>query len=101
MRLCFTSKLIRDRIPEIAREKGEHLSTHVASEAEYASALRAKLLEEVHEFLDSGSSEELGDILEVIDAICSFEKIDRASLLRQQLIKARSRGRFSNRIILD
>lgn len=101
MRSLFTSKLIRDRIPELARAKGDHISTHVASDAEYSSALRAKLLEEVNEFLDSNSPEELADILEVIDAICSFEKIDRASLLRQQLVKAKSRGRFTSRLILD
>jgi predicted house-cleaning noncanonical NTP pyrophosphatase (MazG superfamily) len=97
----FTSKLVRDRIPEIIRSRGESPLVHVATDVEYDSALLVKLEEEVKEFTESGSVEELADILEVVDAICSHRHIDRLVLLRAQMEKAKSRGRFSKRLILE
>jgi flagellar basal body-associated protein FliL len=56
------NKLVRDRIPEIIQASGKNACIRKADEAEYKHLLRQKLLEEINEFMESGSSEELADI---------------------------------------
>ena len=72
-------KLVRDKIPQIIRETGAEPLVRVADEAEYVQLLRRKLLEEVGEFLDSGATEELADILEVVLALASQHGVDAVS----------------------
>ena len=95
------NKLVRDRIPEIIRKKGDAAITHIADEAEYWQKLKEKLLEEVQEFQKDSNVEELADILEIIDAIIDFKKFDREEVQRVKLKKAEERGVFKERIILD
>lgn len=63
------NKLVRDKIPEIIKEKNQECSRHVANENEYRTSLQDKLTEEVKEFLTEPNEKELADILEVINAI--------------------------------
>jgi predicted house-cleaning noncanonical NTP pyrophosphatase (MazG superfamily) len=95
------SKLVRDRVLEIIRSQGTEPDFHVAGPQEYASRLRDKLQEEVAEFLESGSPEELADILEVVHALAEQAGVSRQQLERQQEGKARSHGGFRGRIIWD
>lgn len=95
------NKLIRNKIPEIIKKKGEIPVTHVASGEEYWQKLKEKLKEEVDEFLKDGNEEELADILEVIQAICNFKKIDKGKLEILRKNKAENRGGFNSKIILD
>ncbi len=95
------NKLIRDKIPEIIKKKGKIPIIHIASNDEYYKKLKEKLQEEVNEFLKEGNEEELADILEVIYAICGFKKIDKEKLELLRKKKARERGGFKDRIILD
>lgn len=72
-------KLVRDRIPEIIRERGGSPVVREAAAAEYRSLLHKKLLEEAHEVLaaDDGSApEELADVLEVVAALAEDLGID-------------------------
>lgn len=94
-------KLVRDRIPEIIREKREKAITHIADDTEYFQKLKEKLREEAGEFLESGNEEELADILEVISAICEFRNIEMKQLERLRDKKAKEKGRFEKRIILE
>lgn len=94
-------KLVRDKIPEIIKQKGEIPTTHVADDEEYWQKLKEKLKEEVDEFLKTGSEEELADILELIYAICDFKKIDKQTLELLRKKKAEKRGGFKDKIILD
>lgn len=94
-------KLVRDKIPEIIKSKGMVPVTHVASEKEYQRKLKAKLQEEVGEFLESSDEEELADILEVIYALCDFYKIEKDELEQIRKEKAKKRGKFKDKIILD
>ncbi len=94
-------KLVRDRIPDIIREHGETPVTHVASDDEYWQRLLVKLREEVDEFIDTPTTEELADIQEVIDAIYDFKGFDRTAVEEQLIEKRERRGGFTRRIVLD
>jgi len=95
------NKLVRDKIPEIIRKKGQVAVTHIAGEAEYWLKLKEKLIEEVEEFNQDENSEEIADILEVLEAIAEFKGFDFAEIRKIQAKKAEERGKFHQRIILD
>jgi len=96
----MSSKLVRDKIPEIIRQKGEKPVTYIADDQEYWRALRDKLEEEVGEFLESEEMEELADILEVVEAIGTFCQVVRVKLEKLRRAKKKQRGGFEKRIIL-
>ena len=93
------NKLVRDKIPEIIKEKGEVPITRIAGDEEYWEKLKEKLQEEVDGFLKDNNEEELADILEVIHAICDFREINREELELLRKKKAEERGEFKDKII--
>ncbi len=95
------NKLVRDKIPDIVRQEGKIPLTHVADEKEYWEKLKEKLKEETDEFLENSNEEELSDILEVINVIREFKKIDKENLELVREKKSKERGGFKNKIILD
>jgi predicted house-cleaning noncanonical NTP pyrophosphatase (MazG superfamily) len=97
----MSSKLVRDRIPEIMTAAGVTPVVRIADSAEYWCNLRAKLQEEVSEFLDSENPEELADILEVVEALCLALKIDDEDMKRLKEAKKQARGGFASHLILD
>ena len=94
-------KLVRDRIPEIIESKGEKVSFHVASDEEYSKKLKEKLREEVGEFIEDGSIEEMADVFEVITAINELQEWDIEDVVEVQRKKRAERGGFKNKIVLD
>jgi predicted house-cleaning noncanonical NTP pyrophosphatase (MazG superfamily) len=94
-------KLVRDKIPDIIKSKGEEVKFRIAAEAEYWNKLKEKLDEEVKEFIESESIEEIADILEVIDAINSFKNFNTEELQKIKKEKFNKRGGFNKRIILE
>jgi len=59
-------KLVRDHIPELIRREGRQCETQVASEEEFVSLLRSKLIEEAQEAATASDAEmvkELADLL--------------------------------------
>lgn len=94
-------KLVRDKIPEIIKAKGEAPIFHVADEAEYWTKLKAKLAEETGEFVRDESINEVADVLEVIDAIIAYKNFDRVEIEAVKRKKFDERGGFGGRIILD
>lgn len=95
------SKLVRDKIPQIIRETGAEPLTRVADAGEYRSLLRAKLVEEVGEFLDSDDVGELADVLEVLLALAGDLGVDRDQLERLRRDKEIERGGFAGRVVLE
>ena len=95
------NKLVRDKIPEIIRQNGDEPVTHIANDDEYREKLFEKLQEEISEFIENTTPEELADILEVIDAIIDEQEYDRGELAELKEKKAKERGGFSERIVLD
>ena len=95
------SKLVRDGIPEIIRKKGGKPKTHTATGSEYWRRLKDKLVEEAQEFNESEEDTELADILEVVRAICEEIGLSWRALDTIRHRKARERGSFKKRIILE
>ena len=93
-------KLVRDRIPEIIEQSGKTCITSILSADEYLAMLDEKLSEELAEYQQDKSMEELADLLEVLMAVAkargsSFEEVEA---IRHQ--KAEKRGGFEKRILL-
>lgn len=93
-------KLVRDRIPDIIREKGEPAVTREVLDEELDEALRIKLQEEVDEFLAARNAEELADIMEVVYALGERLGVPPAQLERLRLEKREKRGGFEQGIML-
>ncbi|MBI5765758.1 nucleoside triphosphate pyrophosphohydrolase [Candidatus Falkowbacteria bacterium] len=95
------NKLIRDKIPDIIKSKGEECVTHIADNEEYWIKLKEKLIEEVQEFTKEESENELADIMEVVNAIIDHMKLDKTEFEEFRFKKAEARGAFKNKIILE
>ena len=94
------NKLVRDNIPQMIKAQGETPHIRILSQDEYLCCLRSKLNEEVAEYLESGSLEELADILEVVYALTEAEGYSTVDLLSAYEKKHSERGGFTGKIFL-
>ncbi len=88
-------------MPDRIIAKGEECLFHIATEDEYREKLREKFLEEWDEYRKSGSSDELADILEVVEALGLLAGDTFENLLEKKQHKKAERGGFEKRIILE
>ncbi len=95
------NKLVRDKIPEIIKKKNSKFRIHIASDEEYWLMLKKKLAEEFKEFVKHESEEEYADVLETIEAIGKYKKLNIKKVQRIKREKLKKRGGFGKRIILD
>ena len=93
-------KLIRDGIPEIIFASGRECTVSVADKEEYIALLDAKLKEELAEYLESGSMEELADLTEVIRAVSRARGSSPEEVEAIRIRKAEERGAFEKRLLL-
>jgi predicted house-cleaning noncanonical NTP pyrophosphatase (MazG superfamily) len=93
-------KAIRDKIPEIIRKSGNQCEVKKISDIEFLIALEKKLHEELTEYEETKSVEELVDLLEVIYRIAELKGIgkEEIALIRKQ--KNEERGGFSENLFL-
>lgn len=100
MSLIKYNKLVRDLIPDIIAASGRQCTTSVLSDADYLTMLDVKLNEELAEYQESKSMEELADLLEVIRAVAVARgsSIEEVEQIRQD--KAAKRGGFEKRLLL-
>lgn len=70
-------KLIRDKIPEIMEKSGVVCNyAAIQNDELYQTLLRQKFVEEVNEFLASGTLEELADVQTVLNALVAAKKMN-------------------------
>jgi len=94
------NKLIRDKIPEIIEQSGKQAIIEKVTGEEYMKLLNEKLCEELKEFMESQSVEELADLVEVVYAILDYKNVSIKDFetIRQQ--KATKRGTFKEKLLL-
>lgn len=80
-------KLVRDRIPEIIEKEGRKPYVRILDDQEMMKCLENKLQEEVNEYVEDRSVEELADILEVIYALCKMKGISKEELEQTRAVK--------------
>ena len=97
-----TGKLVRDKIPQIIKQNdGINPKVRILNNEEYYTELNKKLLEEVHEYLESQDVLELVDIYEVLLAILSYQEIDFPTFETLRQDKVHKRGAFVKRLYLE
>jgi len=93
-------KLVRDKIPEIIMEQGKACEFYIADEEERGRRLVAKMREELSEFEEDNSVEELADIYEVFLGILQHHNIRISDVIFFANRKASTRGKFERGVIL-
>lgn len=100
MRETKYHKLVRDRIPEIIESDGKTCVCETLANEDYLHLLDAKLTEELSEYQESKSLEELADLLEVLRAVVQARGWTWEELERVRQDKAAKRGGFEKKILL-
>jgi len=100
MSVKIYNKLIRDKIPQIIEHSGKQAIIEMVSGKEYVELLNAKLGEELQEYLESESIEELADLVEVVYAILKHKgvSLQEFEVIRKQ--KVNERGAFKEKLLL-
>lgn len=93
-------KLVRDRIPEIIEADGKHCTVATLSDEEYLLLLDYKLDEELAEYQESKSLEELADLFEVVRAVMKARGWTMEELEHVRAKKAAECGGFERKILL-
>jgi len=94
------NKLVRDKIPDVLESAGLDYTAYTVSNDELKNYLGKKLTEEVTEFLERPSLEELADIQEVMNGILQAYCWTETDLEHMATSKREERGAFTKGIIL-
>ena len=90
------NKLVRDNIPSFC----ENPVTKILDNEDYTAALKQKLKEEVGEYLQDNTIEELADIIEVIEALAENQGSSLREVMEFKQRKQSKNGAFKDRIFL-
>lgn len=91
-------KLVRDKIPQIIIAAGKKPITRILDNEEYLEELDKKLNEEIAEYQEDKSIEEMADVLEVLFAICEARGHSVEKLMEVCSAKREERGGFKQKI---
>ena len=98
------NKLVRDKMPEIIKAKGEDPIIRELNLNEYKLALETKLKEECQEVITANGEErieEIADALEVLKALAKLEGATLEDIVVVADTKNAKRGAFEKRIFLE
>jgi predicted house-cleaning noncanonical NTP pyrophosphatase (MazG superfamily) len=94
-------KLIRDKVPDILEAEGVKATYHKADHDEFEIELLEKLREEVIEFKNAKSIDELVDLLETLDTVIAFYEWKQEDIITLKNEKRAEKGGYSKQLILD
>ena len=99
-------KLVRDKIPEIIRARGDWCSVRPCKDQdEYVWLLRRKLDEEVGEChykaYQPGELEEMADVLDVLYALAAARGWSPEEIEAARQKKSAANGGFADRVVLE
>ncbi len=100
MKVIKYNKLIRDRIPSIIEESGKKAIVEKVKGEKLLEKLNEKLGEELKEYMESGNTEELADLVQVIYGILDYKKITLEEFESIRENKNKERGAFKEGLIL-
>ena len=96
------NKLVRDKIPEnIDSENGRKSKYKILNDEEYLIELNKKVIEEANEFIEENSIEELGDLMEFLNAIMKLKGYKMEDVNTAMKKKVDKKGSFNDRIYLE
>ena len=101
MKKIIYNKLVRDRIPEIIEQAGQKCTCSILSDDDYLKMLDEKLNEELAEYQEDKSMEELADLLEVMRAVALARGSSIGEVEEIRRRKAEKRGGFEKKILLE
>src|SRR5436305_331450 len=103
MRRFELNKLVRDGVFASMQKQGQEVQYKKLDDEKYDRALRAKLVEEAKEFAeaDTGSLEELSDVLEVVELLAAQDGTNFGQLRAAQLAKRQKAGGYAGRIFVE
>lgn len=97
----YYGKLVRDNIPDLIADEGKGYKAKILDDhGTILHTLLEKLDEEMSEFKEDHSVEELVDILEVIYSIAEFKGVSEAELNNLRDEKLKERGGFDKKYYL-
>ena len=100
MSVKIYNKLVRDKIPQIIKQSGKQAIIEEVSGEEYLELLNAKLAEELQEYHESQSVEELADLVEVVYAILEHKAVSLQEFEVIRKLKVKERGAFKKKLLL-
>jgi predicted house-cleaning noncanonical NTP pyrophosphatase (MazG superfamily) len=98
-------KLVRDKMPEVLKNRGIYSSFYSLNPEEFMLALKHKIQEEAEETLNATSREELiyevADLLEVIDALIKHCDITKEEIEKCKLELSKKKGNFEKALYME
>lgn len=94
------NKLVRDKIQQNIEALGKRCDYYVLNEEEYKKELDKKLLEEANEFIADHSTEEMADLIEVVESIKKSHNLKNEEIEKVRLEKKAKKGGFEEKLYL-
>ena len=98
------NKLIRDKIPEVIKEKGGIPEVSILDGTEFRKSLKIKMTEEAKELLEAESNDdvlnELSDVEELVRSIAKNYDLSLEEIEKHRLEKLQKRGGFEKKLFL-
>ena len=98
--LIMYNKAIRDKIPEIIKNSGNSCNVKTLNDDDFLIELEKKLKEELEEYFENKTIEELGDMLDVINRIVILKGVSSDDFEKIRLKKISTNGGFDKNFFL-
>ena len=98
--LVMYNKAIRDKIPEIIKNSGNSCNVKTLNDDDFLIELEKKLKEELEEYFENKTIEELGDMIDVINRIVILKGVSSDDFEKIRSKKISTNGGFDKNFFL-